>query len=376
MAVEPKPDSCTEALEAFYAEITARSLDALWRRSGSDMTRAGAKALYAPCLWKWSVVRPYMDRAGELVEPGPEAQRRVLSLQNPTVTPNRGATHIVSAAVQLVLPGDVAPSHRHTMATIRWVLEGHGAMTFVDGEPCSMDLGTLVLTPAWSWHGHSNTTDAPMLWMDSLDVPLIRTLRANLYEEHPGEFQEITKPTDSSLSRYGGGQMRPVWENWAAPVSPLLSYPWTRSEQALRHLAQRGEASPYDDIAFEFTNPATGRSVLPTLACWLQLLRPGIRTKAHRHSSVAVYQVFRGRGATIVDGVQLDWEQGDFFALPPYAWHEHMNGSPSEAAILFSTNDIPFRQGINLYFEDPYRDADGHQEVVAGFTDRYEHGAV
>lgn len=374
MAVEPL--SVTEEMEQFYAEINARSLDALWRHRAPETPRAGVRAPYAPCLWRWSVVRPYMERAAQLVRPGPQAERRVLSLNNPTVEPLGTTTHVLNAAIQLVLPGEVAPSHRHTMAAIRWILEGDGAMTFVDGEPCTMHPGDLILTPAWSWHGHANRTDRPMLWMDSLDVPLIRTLRAGLYEEYPGEFQEVTKPADASMARYAHGQMRPTWEKWTSPVSPLLSYPWTESEKALRHLAKLGEASPYDDISFEYTNPATGGPVLPTLACWLQMLRPGVHTKAHRHSSVAIYQVFRGRGATIVDGVQIDWEQGDIFALPPNAWHEHINASSSEEAVLFSTNDIPLRLAINLYFEDPYPERDGYQEVQATYTERYTHGAV
>ncbi len=374
MAVEPL--SPAQEMEDFYEEINARSLDALWRHRGGDPGRQKIQAPYAPSLWRWSVYRPYMDRAAQLVKPGPESHRRVLSLQNPTVEPIQTTTHVLNAAIQLVLPGEVAPSHRHTMAAIRWILEGNGALTFVDGEPCTMHPGDLILTPGWSWHGHQNPTDAPMLWMDSLDVPLIRTMRAGLYEESPDGFQDVTKPPDSSISRYGNGQMRPAWEKWTSPVSPMLSYPWTQSEKALRHLASMGEASPYDDVAFEFINPATGGAVLPTLGCWVQLLRPGIHTQAHRQSSVAIYQVFRGRGATIVDGVQIDWEQGDVFALPPYAWHEHRNDSKSEEAVLFSTNDIPFRNAINLYFEDEYTEHGGHQEVVAEYAGRYSHGAV
>jgi gentisate 1,2-dioxygenase len=312
------------------------------------------------------------------VRPGPEAERRVLLLNNPTVPPQRWTTHTISAAIQMVLPGEVAPSHRHTMAAIRFILEGHGAQTFVNGEPCAMRPGDLILTPAWCWHGHINETDGPMVWMDSLDVPLVRTLKAALFEEYPGEpgeLQPAEVPADSSISRYGGGQMRPVWEKWSNPVSPLLSYPWSESEQALRHLARLGECSPFDDIAFEFTNPSTGGSVLPTVGCWIQMLRPGIHTKAHRQNTVSVYHVFRGRGSTIIDGVQLDWQQGDFFALPPNCWHEHLNGSNSEEAVLFSTNDIPLYERINLYREDPYEEHGGHQPVVASYPDRYENGS-
>ncbi len=169
--------------------------------------------------------------------------------------------------------------------------------------------------------------------------------------------------------------MRPVWERWSSPVSPLLSFPWTATEKALQHLARLGEASPFDDVAFEYTNPSTGGHVLPTVGCWIQMLRPGVHTQAHRKNTVAVYHVFRGRGSTVVDGVQLDWQEGDFFALPPNAWREHVNGSPSEEAVLFSTNDLPLYESINLYREDAYEEHGGRQPVVASYAERYGNGA-
>jgi gentisate 1,2-dioxygenase len=228
MAVEPL--SRADEMNAFYAEINPKGLDALWRHQGVPGAD-GPRAPFAPYLWRWSMVRPYMQRTAELVRPGADAERRVLTLNNPTAQPMQSTTHTISAAVQLVLPGERAPSHRHTMAAIRWVLEGDGAMTFVDGEPCSMHPGDLILTPAWCWHGHLNETSSPMLWMDSLDVPLVRTLRAALYEEYPGDFQETTRQTDESLSRYGAGHLRPTWDRGAKPVSPLLSFPWTQTER-------------------------------------------------------------------------------------------------------------------------------------------------
>jgi gentisate 1,2-dioxygenase len=372
MAVEPL--SRADEMNAFYAEIAPKGLDALWRHQGAPGS-GGPTAPFAPYLWRWSTVRPYMQRTAELVRPGADAERRVLTLNNPTALPLQSTTHTISAAVQLVLPGERAPSHRHTMAAIRWVLEGDGAMTFVDGEPCSMHPGDLILTPAWCWHGHLNETSSPMLWMDSLDVPLVRTLRAALYEEYEGDFQELTRQPDESLSRYGAGHLRPIWDHGTRPVSPLLSFPWTQTERALHDLA-RVESSPYDDVAFQFTNPTTGGHVLPTIGCWVQMLRPGIHTQAHRHNTVAVYQVFRGRGATIVDGVQIDWQQGDFFALPPWAWHEHVNGSGSEEAVLFSTNDVPLYEAINLYREEPYTEHGGHQPVVDSYEERYERASA
>jgi gentisate 1,2-dioxygenase len=359
-------------LEQFYERIEAKSLDALWRHHGPGApSESDACAPYAAHFWRWSDIGPFMQRAGELIAPSHEDQRRALRLVHPSFGGARGsATHTVSAAVQMVLPGEVAPAHRHTMAAIRFIIKGEGTVTFVDGEPCAMHPGDLILTPGWTWHAHLNQTGEPMIWMDSLDSPLIGALRQGLYEEYPDQVHPATRPVDHSLDRYGGGHLRPVWERHGAPISPLLSFPWEQTERTLSEMARLGEASPYDDVAFQYTNPATGGHVLPTIGCWIQLIRAGIQTQAHRHSSASIYHVFRGRGATIIDGARLDWEQGDFFALPPYCWHEHLSVG-GDGAVLFSTNDLPVVTALNLYREHPYQEHGGHQPVVANFEERY-----
>lgn len=364
MAVEQA--AATDPMEVFYHDLEGKDMDALWRRRQSDPGASGARAPYQPCRWKWADVQAFMARAADLVTPGPDAERRVLQLCNPALAPNRSATHTLSAAVQMVLPGEIAPSHRHTLAAIRFIIQGEGAITMVDGDPCEMHPGDLILTPGWTWHGHINKTDGPMIWMDSLDGPIVRTLRAGLFEEYPDQLQPATKPIDDSVSRFGGGFLRPVWQRTSSPISPLLSFRWTHTERALRDLA-KVDASPFDDVAFQYTNPSTAGHVLPTIGCWAQMLRPGVHTVAHKHSTSAVYHVFRGRGATIVDGVQIDWEQGDFFAIPPWCWHEHLNASPSEEAVLLSTNDLPVFEALNLYREDAYTEHGGYQEVVASY---------
>lgn len=366
MAVEQT--SVDSPMEAFYRQIQAKGLDALWRHGGGPaQTAADVKAPYAPHLWRWADIEPFTRQAVELVKPSKEDQRRALTLNNPSVKPRSAATHTVSGAVQVVVPGEVAPSHRHTMAAIRFVMRGKGAVTFINGEGCTMNPGDLILTPGWTWHGHINQTEGPMIWMDSLDVPLVGMLQQGLYEDYPDQLYPATVPVDDSLHRYGAGHLRPVWAQQEGPVSPLLSFPWEQTERALHDLA-RAETSPFDDVATEYSNPMTGRHVLPTLGCWIQMLRPGIHTKAHRHSSVSLYHAFRGRGSTIVDGVQIDWEEGDFLALPPYAWHEHVNSSSTDEACLFSTNDIPVLESLNLYREQPYLDHDGHQPVTGSWT--------
>jgi gentisate 1,2-dioxygenase len=268
----------------------------------------------------------------------------------------------------MVLPGEIAPSHRHTTAAIRFIIEGTAAVTIVNGEPVSMSPGDLVLTPGWHWHGHVNQSDGPVLWMDTLDRPLATALRQTLGEQYPDELQPATKPMGDSFGRYGAGHMRPMGMRASSPVSPLLSYPWAETERALRNMAKL-DTDPFDDAAFDFTNPLTGGHVLPSIGCRIQMLRPEVHTRAHRHSYTAVYHVFRGSGSTIVDGVQIDWEQGDFVALPPYCWHEHVNRSNSEPAFLYSSIDEPVIEALNLLHEDAYAEHGGHQPVTGRYSE-------
>jgi gentisate 1,2-dioxygenase len=358
-------------MEQFYRDIQAKRMDALWRHEGGAARGPDTvTAPYEPCLWRWSDIDPAIRRAGELVQPSNDDQRRALTLNNPSVRPMGTATHTVSAAVQMVLPGETAPSHRHTMAAIRFVMRGSGAVTFIDGEGCTMQPGDLVLTPGWTWHGHINRTEGPMVWMDSLDVPLIGSLKAGLYEDYPDQLYPATKPVDDSVRRFGGGFLRPTWDRSSSLVSPLLTFPWAQTEHALHELAG-SEVSPYDDVAFQYTNPTTGGHALPTIGCWIQMIRPGVHTKAHRHATASIYHVFRGRGSTVVDSVQIDWQEGDFFAVPPWAWHEHANTGSGEEAVLFSTNDIPVFESLGLYREYPYEASDGYQQVRGDYAEVY-----
>jgi hypothetical protein len=70
-----------------------------------------------------------------------EAERRVLVLENPGLRGASSITRTLYAGLQLILPGEVAPSHRHTQSALRFVLEGKGAYTAVDGERASMHPG-------------------------------------------------------------------------------------------------------------------------------------------------------------------------------------------------------------------------------------------
>lgn len=354
-------------MDAFYGELAHKNMDALWRGRPPARSNRGIEAPYAPCHWSWSDIRPFMDRAGKLVATGPEAERRVVQLINPSLPGLRSAAHTLTANVQLVLPGEIAPSHRHTAGAIRFIIEGAATVTVVNGEPIEMKPGDLVLTPGGYWHGHINESDGPMLWMDTLDRPLVTALRQMHQEPYESRLQARTVAPGHANARYGAGGLRAVGARIDA-ISPLFLYPWAETEGALHHLSQTTE-DPFDDIAFDYVNPSTGGHVMPTIGCRIQMLRAGVHTKAHRHSYVSVYHVFRGSGSTVIDGVTVTWKQGDFFVVPPYAWHEHLNRSGGNA-VLFSTTDMPVLEALHLLREEDYEEKGGHQPVTGDYAAR------
>lgn len=356
MAVRAK--ASPEELQRFYDSSREAGLVPAWMGVGLQR-----QTKVVPHLWRWAEAEPLVRRSGELVTPDREVERRVLRLANPGL--DHGTTHTISAALQLLLPGECAPAHRHTPTAIRWILKGEGAYTTVEGDKCYMERGDLILTPSWTWHDHGNEGREPMIWLDGLDTPLVRYLEATFYEPFPEDQQPVTS-TGESERKYASGALRPAWEEARVPYSPLWHYKWEKTYDALWRLAQV-VSSPFDDVAMEYSDPATGGPVLRSMTCWIQLLRPGVRTKAHRHTTSAVYQVFEGEGYSVIDGQRFDWGAGDMFAVPSWAWHEHANASGQEA-VLFSIQDTPLMKALALYREQPYGDNAGHQAVSSHFA--------
>jgi gentisate 1,2-dioxygenase len=246
-----------------------------------------------------------------------------------------------------VKAGETAEAHRHSLGALRFVVEGSGGHTTVEGEKFMMEPGDLILNPPWHWHGHHNDA-GPIIWLDGLDYPLLHLLQATRWEPYPGDFQNIKPASESTGARLG--MARPVWED---KVSGPLCYKWTDTYATLEALRE-SKGSDYDGVALEYRNPATGGHTFPTMACWIQLLRKGEETKAHRHNHTTIYHAFRGEGATVINGTEYKWSQGDCFVVPSWAWHKHINGSSKNEAILFSQNDMPMMEALQLWEEQPY----------------------
>jgi gentisate 1,2-dioxygenase len=216
-----------------------------------------------------------------------------------------------------------------------------------------MEEGDLILTPQWTWHEHAHEGDEPMVWIDGLDVPFIQSLQVISFQPYRQGRLPVNEGTDPQVYY---GMTRPVGDTGQDHM-PLLHYRWRDTYPSLQRLAH-GNGNPHDGVALEYVNPATGSSTLPTLDCWIQLLRPGERTKTHRHTSTSIYHAFRGGGTTMINGEPFHWEKGDTFIVPLWSWHEHANRSTKEEALLFSMHDRPILKAFGLYREEAQEESD------------------
>jgi gentisate 1,2-dioxygenase len=339
--------SVGENLEAYLAHVQAAGLDAPWSRPGPLIQ--AKKTRVQPYLWRWADIEPLLAGSASFVAPGHGTERRILRLANPGV-PEQTSTHTLSVAVQYLLPGEVAPTHRHSPNAFRLMMHGKGAYTTVDGDKCVMSRGDLVLTPCPTWHDHGNEGSEPVIWLDGLDSPIVRYLEALTMERHAEDRQPVGALMGLSERRFGAPGLRPAWVSPGAGPRRLIHYRWDPTYAALLQLAEL-EASPFDDVIMEYVDPTTGRSVFPTMACYVQMIRPGVHTRPHRQTSSAVYHVLGGAGCTVIDGARYAWQRGDFFVVPPSARHEHANEG-KDPAILFSVQDVPLLTALGLYREE------------------------
>jgi gentisate 1,2-dioxygenase len=250
----------------------------------------------------------------------------------------------------MVRPGEFAPAHRHTMGAIRFVVEGRGAATVVEGEPLPMEPGDLITTPSWSWHDHVNNGNTPIIWLDGADGPMLHYYQAGFANPFHERQQPVSKPVGWSQKTFN--VLRP--QSSPLPPSsiyrPPYRYAWTDTEKAFASIAE-APGDPYDGMLLRYSDPIGGGSTLPTMNCEIQMLRPGEKGRSHRHTYTVVYHAFRGSGTTWIGEQKFDWEQGDSFVAPLWNWHSHENKS-REPAILFSINDRPAIEALGFFREE------------------------
>ena len=335
--------STTSAREAFYARIDRHHLTPLWEVLGSLVIPEPK----SPCVaahWVYDDLRDYLLEAGALIT-AKEAERRVLVLENPALRGNSSITHTLYCGLQVIMPGEVAPSHRHTQSALRFVIEGEGAYTAVDGERVTMKRGDFIITPSWTWHDHGNTGSEPVVWMDGLDIPLVRMLDASFAERLGEETQDVTRPEGDALARFGANMLPVDWEP-TTKTSPVFHYPYERSRETLDVLARTGPLHPAHGIKMQYVNPANGASAMPTIGTFIQYLPKGFRGTGERVTDGTIYNVVEGTGRTIVGGETFAWKPRDIFVVPSWLPVRH---ETDDDAVLFSFSDRPVQKALGLW---------------------------
>lgn len=362
----PRAGTMADDRKILHDDSRALNLVEFWEQR-ADIELLKPRSLALPYCWKWPDIEPRLRVAAQVV-PIEECERRALVFSNPGLGGKPYIASTLFAAFSLYNPGERAPVHRHTPSASRFILEGSGGFTTVEGEKCTMNRGDLIITPAGTWHDHGNEGDEALIWMDVLDVPLVDSLNATIFEfDYKGQvptresghpigtaYQAVTEREDHSQNLYGSGGVLPLFvqrkRGQTGHHSPMFVYRWEKTKQMLRSLRDY-DGDSYDGIIVEYVDPSTGGSVMPTMSFRSQLIRSGERTETHRHTSSTVYCCLEGNGHTEVGGTRLEWARNDVFVLPSWTWHAHVNTSDKDA-FLYSVTDEPTLRKLGLYREE------------------------
>jgi gentisate 1,2-dioxygenase len=329
----------------FYARLGERSTAPLWEVLGK-LVAPEPRPQTQPMLWQYQTVRPLLMEAGRLLT-AEEAERRVLVLENPGMKGRSQVTGSLFAGLQLILPGEVARCHRHVASALRFIIEGTGAYTSVEGERTEMRPGDFILTPSWMFHDHGNSGDEPVVWLDGLDVPMVNLFDTSFAGHPTVSAQPASVEAGSSRARYGTN-MLPVDYAPSSPSSPLFAYPYSRSREVLDVMRRTDPVHPCHGTKMRFINPVTGGHPMPTIAAFMQLLPAGFRGEPYRATDATVYAAVEGRGVTTIGQTRFEWGPRDIFVIPSWVPVSHQADAES---VLFSMSDRAAQQALGLWRE-------------------------
>lgn len=342
-----RPEETPER-KAFYEKIDTQNLTPLWSVL-ADLVTPEPRSKCQANLWRFADIKTALTEAGGLIT-AKEAERRVLILENPGLRGESKITTSLYAGVQMVLPGEVAPAHRHTQSALRFVLDGSGAHTSVDGERTNMTYGDFVITPPMAWHDHGNDSDEPMYWLDGLDIPLVSFLDASFAEMLGEDEQAVTRNPGQSYAEFGHNLM-PIDADKTKRkiVSPIFNYPYHYAREALDGLSRAQDPDPCHGHKMRYTNPLDGGHAMPTIGTFLQHLPKGFSTSRYRATDATVFTCVEGKGRTTIGDETFEWGKKDLFVAPSWKTVTH---EADEDAILFSYSDRPVQEKLGLWRED------------------------
>jgi gentisate 1,2-dioxygenase len=326
--------------------LTAHNLVPLWPSLRRALPHGIPHRRTEPVVWHYSDVRSRLLQAGDLT-PIEKAERRVLVLANPGLgLENMQATPSIYIGMQLILPRETAPNHRHTPSAVRFVVEGEGGFTIVGGEKLPMERGDLILTPALLWHEHCHEGPDPVIWLDALDLPTVLAQEASYALE--GAPQKVRNQPDQSQTHYRRAGLVPYQTLQGSRAAyPLLRYPWNEVCEALHSLGSVTDRAKIVQLAY--VNPQTGVECLPVLGFSAIMLRPGETVQPLRRSASAVLHVVEGDIDAEIDTVSLSASTSDTLAVPTHAKVKLTNRSRKMSAFLFQVDDAPMQRKLGFF---------------------------
>jgi gentisate 1,2-dioxygenase len=333
------------ARQAYYDRISKHDLAPAWERL-RQLVGSEPRTECVPAIWRFRDIKALVLESAELIS-AREAERRVLVLENPGLRGESRITQTLLAGLQLIMPGEIAAGHRHTASAIRFIVDGAGAYTSVEGERTYMSPGDFVLTPNWTAHDHGNTSDKPMIWLDVLDLPIVNFFETMFAEHLDDVIQPISHHDGDSMALYGSGVL-PDHPPGTFKRSPVINYTYERIRPILERLHDAGELDKRHGARAHYANPVTGGWVMPTMGAQLALLPVGFKGESYRATDGTIFVCVEGEGSTNIGDKELAWTPGDVFVAPPWQRYEHMAAKES---VLFSISDRPAQEALGIWRE-------------------------
>jgi gentisate 1,2-dioxygenase len=331
---------------AAYAELEEFGAAPLWRFYG-NLFLPEPRSQAVPYHYRYKEFRRSIDFFTGIMSLK-EAERRVLMMVNPGLKDPPATLSTLFAGLQTIIPGETAAPHRHSANAFRFIIDGTGAYTTVNGERVDMRPGDLLLTPGWHWHDHVHEGSEPMYWLDGLDYPLINLVEGGFFEKLDGPRQSETVPAGLSSRMFTHGRLNPAWMSSAGANSPIGNYSWAQTKATFDEIGDDVAGSSTDGIILDYVNPWTGGPVMPTIGCRIARMRKGFSGRGRRTTCNTIFHVVEGSGSTTVGDQVYNWERGDTIAVPLWTWYKH-SVAKDEHATLFSFTDEPVRRSLGLY---------------------------
>ena len=333
--------------QAFYRRVNGEHMAPLWEVL-KGLVPPEPRPTPRAHIWRYDAFRPFLLEAASLLT-ADEAERRVLILENPAFAGKSRATATLYAGIQIVLPGEVAPAHRHTASALRFVLESSGGFTAVSGERTTMRTGDFVITPSWAWHDHGNDSKDPIVWMDVLDLPIVNFFEGGFSEHYNDKSQTIDRPEGDSLARYGAGLLPIEGHGPFGKTSPIFNYPFDRTSKALAAIAAAGNLDPHWAATLRYSNPIDGGWAMPTIASWMTHLPAGTATQTMRSTDGIVIAVAEGRGFARIGDERIPFGPRDVLVVPN--WTQRSFHAETDC-FLFCCSDRVAQEKLGIWREE------------------------